>query len=259
MASPWCRADRWPRWWRAGAGPRGQGGDHVRPAARRVRPPSTCWGWTPHPSAGPTEGWTPSAPGACRGGWSGWSRPWPAGRDRTCRATAARPAARASQFIHIGPDETATLARMPAALLFPAPGLPRRSRAHGLRRARPLPDAGRRSVLDLRGSARAPVAPTTAVCSRRRGWSPTGWARSRSSIAFGAGGSTRRRPKRFTATTPCGRRRGTWRTTPRCSRQGPPVSATQLAVLAVELHELFLGGEPDPGSVRVEIARRRQR
>jgi hypothetical protein len=29
-----------------------------------------------------------------------------------------------SQFVHVGPDETATLARIPPALLFPAPGLP---------------------------------------------------------------------------------------------------------------------------------------
>ncbi|MEO6029804.1 MAG: YkgJ family cysteine cluster protein [Candidatus Binatia bacterium] len=30
-----------------------------------------------------------------------------------------------SQFVHIGPDERETLARIPAALLFPAPGMPR--------------------------------------------------------------------------------------------------------------------------------------
>ena len=30
-----------------------------------------------------------------------------------------------SQFIHIGPDETDTLSRIPSVLLFPAPGLPR--------------------------------------------------------------------------------------------------------------------------------------
>ena len=30
-----------------------------------------------------------------------------------------------SQFVHIGSDETATLARIPRALLFPAPGLPK--------------------------------------------------------------------------------------------------------------------------------------
>ena len=35
-----------------------------------------------------------------------------------------------SQFVHIGPDETATLARIPKALLFPAPGLPK-GHAHG--------------------------------------------------------------------------------------------------------------------------------
>lgn len=31
---------------------------------------------------------------------------------------------RSSQFVHIGPDETETLARIPRALLFPAPRLP---------------------------------------------------------------------------------------------------------------------------------------
>src|SRR6202047_4741709 len=30
-----------------------------------------------------------------------------------------------SQFVHIAPDEAETLAHIPAALLFPAPGLPR--------------------------------------------------------------------------------------------------------------------------------------
>ena len=32
---------------------------------------------------------------------------------------------RSSQFVHIGPDEVDTLARIPAELLFPAPGRPR--------------------------------------------------------------------------------------------------------------------------------------
>jgi uncharacterized protein len=31
---------------------------------------------------------------------------------------------RSSQFVHIGPDETDTLARIPRELLFPAPGMP---------------------------------------------------------------------------------------------------------------------------------------
>jgi Fe-S-cluster containining protein len=31
---------------------------------------------------------------------------------------------RSSQFVHIGPEETATLTRIPAELQFPAPGLP---------------------------------------------------------------------------------------------------------------------------------------
>jgi len=37
----------------------------------------------------------------------------------------------ASQFIHVGPDEADTLAHIPAALLFPAPGLPSDHRLMG--------------------------------------------------------------------------------------------------------------------------------
>ena len=40
----------------------------------------------------------------------------------TFRATAAPPAAPSSQFVHIGPDETDTLAHIPAELAVPAPG-----------------------------------------------------------------------------------------------------------------------------------------
>lgn len=36
-----------------------------------------------------------------------------------------------SQFVHIGPDEGGTIARIPRALLFPAPGLPRGSLVMG--------------------------------------------------------------------------------------------------------------------------------
>ena len=36
-------------------------------------------------------------------------------------------------------------------------------------------------------------------------------------------------------------------------------NATQLAVLAVELHDAFLGSDPDPQEVRVELSRRRGR
>ena len=36
-------------------------------------------------------------------------------------------------------------------------------------------------------------------------------------------------------------------------------NATQLAVLAVELHDAFVAGQPDPEEVRVELSRRRGR
>ena len=45
------------------------------------------------------------------------------GSDVPCNGCTA--CCRSSQFIHIGPDEIDTLSRIPAALLFPAPGRPR--------------------------------------------------------------------------------------------------------------------------------------
>ncbi len=62
------------------------------------------------------------------GGFSTWLREVRAaldgddGTDVPCGSCTA--CCRSSQFVHIGPDETATLAVIPAELLFPAPGLP---------------------------------------------------------------------------------------------------------------------------------------
>lgn len=58
--------------------------------------------------------------------------PWLAGVQRALRGEASSDVpcgdctacCTASQFIHIGPDETDTLAHVPSALRFPAPGLP---------------------------------------------------------------------------------------------------------------------------------------
>jgi Fe-S-cluster containining protein len=63
------------------------------------------------------------------GDFSAWLR----GADAAIRdgATSAVPCGdctaccTSSRFVHVGPDETATLARIPRALLFPAPGMPR--------------------------------------------------------------------------------------------------------------------------------------
>ena len=55
-----------------------------------------------------------------------------------------------SQFVHIGPDEAETLAHIPALAAVPGAATACRQRPPRLRRERPLPDAHRRRVLDLR-------------------------------------------------------------------------------------------------------------
>ena len=61
--------------------------------------------------------------GDVRSGWCSSMRPGPCGGCTACCTS--------SQFVHIEPDETRTLSRIPAALLFPAPGLPRGHRLMG--------------------------------------------------------------------------------------------------------------------------------
>ena len=58
-----------------------------------------------------------------------------------------------SQFVHIGPDETDTLAHIPAALLFPAPRLPDGHVLLGYDEHGHCPMLDRRRLLDLRAPA----------------------------------------------------------------------------------------------------------
>lgn len=64
--------------------------------------------------AGELAAWLHDADAALR---DGRTAPVPCGDCTACCTS--------SQFVHIAPDETATLARIPKALLFPAPGMPR--------------------------------------------------------------------------------------------------------------------------------------
>jgi len=57
-----------------------------------------------------------------------------------------------SQFVHIGPEETDTLAHIPRELVFPAPLL-RAATSCSLRRARTLSDARGEPVFDIRTPA----------------------------------------------------------------------------------------------------------
>ena len=67
-----------------------------------------------HQAAGDFASWVVGMQGALRG---------EAGSDVPCGSCTA--CCTASQFVHIGPDETDTLLHIPHALLFPAPRMPR--------------------------------------------------------------------------------------------------------------------------------------
>jgi hypothetical protein len=172
---------------------------------------------------------------------------------------------RASQFVHIAPDETDTLAHIPAELLFPAPGLPghmvlgyderghcpmlvddqctiyeHRPRTCRTYDCRLLPAAG----VEIDGADKAHLA------RRVRRWRfryDGAVARRRHDAVRAAAAYLRDHAGEL----PDG---------------AVPTNPTPLAVLAVELHQCFLpdgaGGEaalvePDLGAVRVELTRRR--
>jgi uncharacterized protein len=173
---------------------------------------------------------------------------------------------RASQFIPIGPDETGTLARVPAALRFPAPGRPAGHVLLG------YDEHGRCPMLvgngcsiyehrpracrtyDCRVFAAAGIEPDehgkADIARQARRW--------RFSFASAAAGRTRqaavRAAARFVRDHPDG------------SAGAGPLTTTQVAVAAVEVRGAFLGPggpdgmaviEPDPGAVAVALRRRR--
>lgn len=160
-----------------------------------------------------------------------------------------------SQFVHIEPDETDTLAHIPAALLFPAPRLPRGHVLLGYdeRGHCPMLVDGACSIYEHRPrtcrSYDCRVFPAAglevdddkpAIRDRTRRWRfryPTeadlaGQEAVSAAAAFLAEHSER------------------------LMGPGPPTT-TQLAVAAIELHGLFVGARPpDVAEVAVELRRR---
>jgi Fe-S-cluster containining protein len=168
-----------------------------------------------------------------------------------------------SQFIHIGPDETDTLAHVPAALRFPAPGLPAGHVLLGYdeRGHCPMLVDGACSIYahrprtcrsyDCRVFAAASVSPAEVsieIARRSERW--------RFRLA---GDADRVRLQAIHAAATFLREHG-----PDLESRSIPVpdNPTQLAVLAVELHELFVDGssgaatavEPALGEVADAIA-----
>jgi uncharacterized protein len=169
-----------------------------------------------------------------------------------------------SQFVHIAPDETETLAHVPAALLFPAPGLPRGHVLLGYdeRGHCPMLVDGRCSIYEHR--------PQTCRTYDCRVFAATGLTiddEDKVSVARQAqrwefSFSTRSDRTQYDAVRAAAtflRDHGD---------QLPPVAnTTQLAIMAIDVHGAFLRrdestGEtvvvaPDPEAVRIEFGRRR--
>lgn len=158
---------------------------------------------------------------------------------------------RSSQFVHIAPDESETLARIPAELLFPAPGWPRGHLVLGYdeRGHCPMLIDDQCSIYEHR--------PTTCRTYDCRIFAAAGIDADADKIEI-----TRRvKQWRFAAdpndeATRAAVRAATTYLDQRADVLGcTPVNQTQLAILALEIHEVFLHtDEPDPSVVRVALS-----
>lgn len=161
-----------------------------------------------------------------------------------------------SQFVHIAPDETDTLDHVPAALLFPAPRLPRGHVLMGYdeRGHCPMLIDGRCSIYEHRPRTcrtyDCRVFPAAGIeldepgksliTERARRWRfshPAPIDRAEHDAVQAAAAFFDRHPDALPDGVAAG-------------------GATRLAVLAVQHHDLFLGDEPHPNEVRVELTRR---
>jgi uncharacterized protein len=161
----------------------------------------------------------------------------------------------ASQFIHIGPDETDTLAHIPRELLFHAPQLPRGHVLLGYdeRGHCPMLIDNQCSIYehrprtcrtyDCRVFPAAGIEPEedakVEISRQAQRWQfsfPTAVDRNQYDAVRAAATYLRDNVDLL-------------------SDGGAPISATQLAVLAIEVHDVFLQGD-DPEAVRVEVTRR---
>jgi Fe-S-cluster containining protein len=171
-----------------------------------------------------------------------------------------------SQFVHIGPDEVETLSHIPAELLFPAPGRPAGHVVLGYdeRGHCPMLIDGNCSIYEHR-----PNACRTYDC---RIFGATGTDAGAEKVEI----TRRARRWRFNLSTPEAR---TERDAVRACAlfldahpdllrdAGIPTNETQLAVLAIDIHDLFLARdedtgqstvvEPAPSVVRAALAARR--
>jgi Fe-S-cluster containining protein len=152
-----------------------------------------------------------------------------------------------SQFVHIGPDETETLARIPADLLFPAPRMPAGHVLLGYdeRGHCPLLVDGRCSIYEHRprtcrtydcrifpAAGVTVEAPQVLVAERARRWR----------FAY-AGDADRVRHEAVQAAAAFLRDHAG-----RLPNGTVPTTPTQRAVLAIQVHDVFLGVDAETGA-----------
>jgi len=177
------------------------------------------------------------------------------GSDVPCNGCTA--CCRSSQFVHIEPDELDTLAHVPTELQFPAPGRPQGHVVLGYDEQGHCPMlvddrcsiyASRPRacrIYDCRVFPAAGVTPDKPLVAERAGR----WEFTYRDDDAKAEHEAVRAAARFVEDRPD------------VVSGASAVPSTQRAVLAVELHDLFLDPDrpPAPSVVRLELGRRRQR
>lgn len=204
--------------------------------------------------AGDFSSWLAGMQGAIREG---------AGSDVPCGSCTA--CCTSSQFVHIGPDETDTLSHVPAALLFPAPRLPRGNVVMGYdeRGHCPMLVDDRCSIYEHRPrtcrtyDCRVFPATGLGIDDLDRALIARQVRRWRFGLPTEADGSRRDALRAAAAFLQAHRTS--------LPEGAVPANVTQLAVLAIEIHEAFLRPddetgqpsvfEPDPEVVRAAIMR----
>lgn len=170
-----------------------------------------------------------------------------------------------SQFVHIGPEETAARASIPAALLFPAPGMPT---------GHVLMGYDERGHCPMLVNGACSIYATRPATCRTYDCRVFAAARTRDADPSKAAITERTQRWHFSYDTPVGRSEHEAVAAAAAflaahdSLLPPeiaPANATQLAVLAVVLHDCFLADDaegqgrvidPDPAFVRDEALRR---
>lgn len=161
-----------------------------------------------------------------------------------------------SQFVHIAPDEADALAHIPRQLLFPAPGAPAGHVLLG------YDERGRCPMLGEHGCTIYAHRPRTCRVYDCRVFAATGVPPDADQPLV----ATQVRRWRFVAVAPdddttldAARRAARFLAT-RADALPPgvrPRTASQRAVAALAVHDLFVDGEPEPSVVATAIERRR--